>query len=43
MAQESTLVSQHGIIAGTTQHKLKLGAGLQQLEPAACSTLCKAC
>lgn len=31
-AGEVLLVSQHGVIAGTTQPKLKLGAGLQQLD-----------
>ena len=38
-AGEVLLVSQHGVIAGTTQPKLKLGAGLQKLDPTLFSTL----
>ena len=38
-AGEVLLVSQHGVIAGSTQPKLKLGAGLQQLDPTLFSAL----
>ena len=38
-AGDVLLVSQHGIIAGSTNSKLKLGAGLQQLDPALFTSL----